>query len=129
MILKSFLHPKSVCVLIFVCLANLCFSQASEDFFTTSSLLIYAASSLLLSTFVSSNFKITSPGFKSIFASSISTTSTPVASNFIPHASPPKTNCRSPTLSLNSTLFATVSGVVRYERVGKDKKQVSVYEA
>lgn len=38
MILKSFLHPKSVCVLIFVCLANLCFSQASEDFFTTSSL-------------------------------------------------------------------------------------------
>ena len=27
------------------------------------------------------------------------------------------------------TLFATVSGVVRYERVGKDKKQVSVYEA
>ena len=27
------------------------------------------------------------------------------------------------------TLFATVNGVVRYERVGKDKKQVSVYEA
>ena len=27
------------------------------------------------------------------------------------------------------TLFATVNGVVRSERVGKDKKQVSVYEA
>ena len=25
------------------------------------------------------------------------------------------------------TLFATVSGVVKYERLGKDKKQVSVY--
>ena len=29
----------------------------------------------------------------------------------------------------DDTLFATVSGVVRYERHGKDKKQVSVYEA
>ncbi len=29
----------------------------------------------------------------------------------------------------DDTLFATVSGVVRYERLGKDKKQVSVYEA
>lgn len=29
----------------------------------------------------------------------------------------------------DDTLFATVSGVVRYERVGKDRKQVSVYEA
>ena len=27
------------------------------------------------------------------------------------------------------TLFATANGVVRYERLGKDKKQVSVYEA
>ena len=27
------------------------------------------------------------------------------------------------------TLFATVSGVVKYERLGKDKKKVSVYEA
>ena len=27
------------------------------------------------------------------------------------------------------TLFATVSGVVKYERIGKDKKKVSVYEA
>ena len=27
------------------------------------------------------------------------------------------------------TLFATVSGVVKYERFGKDKKKVSVYEA
>ena len=27
------------------------------------------------------------------------------------------------------TLFATANGVVRYERVGKDRKQVSVYEA
>ena len=32
-------------------------------------------------------------------------------------------------LGKDYTLFATVSGVVRYERVGKDKKQVSVYEA
>ena len=29
----------------------------------------------------------------------------------------------------DDTLFATVSGVVRFERLGKDKKQVSVYEA
>ncbi len=29
----------------------------------------------------------------------------------------------------DDTLFATVSGVVRFERVGKDRKQVSVYEA
>ena len=27
------------------------------------------------------------------------------------------------------TLFATISGVVKYERLGKDKKKVSVYEA
>ena len=27
------------------------------------------------------------------------------------------------------TLFATVSGVVKYERLGRDKKKVSVYEA
>ena len=27
----------------------------------------------------------------------------------------------------DDTLFATVSGVVRFERLGKDKKQVSVY--
>ena len=27
----------------------------------------------------------------------------------------------------DDTLFALVSGVVRYERLGKDKKQVSVY--
>ena len=27
------------------------------------------------------------------------------------------------------TLFATVDGVVRFERLGKDRKQVSVYEA
>ena len=27
------------------------------------------------------------------------------------------------------TLFATVSGVVKYERLGTDKKKVSVYEA
>ena len=27
------------------------------------------------------------------------------------------------------TLFATISGVVKYERVGRDKKKVSVYEA
>ena len=26
------------------------------------------------------------------------------------------------------TLFATVNGVVKFERLGKDKKQVSVYE-
>ena len=32
-------------------------------------------------------------------------------------------------LGKDYTLFATVSGVVRFERVGKDKKQVSVYEA
>ena len=29
----------------------------------------------------------------------------------------------------DDTLFATVSGVVRFERLGKDRKQVSVYEA
>ena len=29
----------------------------------------------------------------------------------------------------DDTLFAKVSGVVRFERVGKDRKQVSVYEA
>ena len=29
----------------------------------------------------------------------------------------------------DDTLFATVSGVVRFERLGRDKKQVSVYEA
>lgn len=27
------------------------------------------------------------------------------------------------------TLYATVSGVVKYERLGRDKKKVSVYEA
>ena len=27
------------------------------------------------------------------------------------------------------TLFATISGVVRFERLGRDKKKVSVYEA
>ena len=27
------------------------------------------------------------------------------------------------------TLYATVTGVVKYERLGKDKKKVSVYEA
>ena len=29
----------------------------------------------------------------------------------------------------DDTLFAKVSGVVRFERLGKDRKQVSVYEA
>lgn len=29
----------------------------------------------------------------------------------------------------DDTLFATVSGVVKYERLGKDRKQVSVYPA
>ena len=29
----------------------------------------------------------------------------------------------------DDTLFAVVSGVVRFERLGKDRKQVSVYEA
>lgn len=29
----------------------------------------------------------------------------------------------------DDTLFAKVSGIVKYERVGKDKKQASVYEA
>ena len=62
----------------------------------------------MLSTLVSSNLSITSPGFKSTLASLASTTSTPVASNFIPHASPPRTNFKSLTLSLNCTLFATV---------------------
>ncbi len=28
----------------------------------------------------------------------------------------------------DDTLFAKITGVVKYERVGKDKKQVSVYE-
>ena len=28
----------------------------------------------------------------------------------------------------DDTLFAKVSGVVKFERVGKDKKQASVYE-
>ncbi|MBQ3235028.1 MAG: 50S ribosomal protein L27 [Clostridia bacterium] len=32
-------------------------------------------------------------------------------------------------LGKDYTLFATANGVVRYERVGKDRKQVSVYEA
>jgi len=29
----------------------------------------------------------------------------------------------------DDTLFAKVAGVVKYERIGKNKKQVSVYEA
>ncbi len=29
----------------------------------------------------------------------------------------------------DDTLFAVVSGVVKFERLGKDRKQVSVYEA
>ena len=29
----------------------------------------------------------------------------------------------------DDTLFAKVNGVVRFERLGKDRKQVSVYEA
>ena len=29
----------------------------------------------------------------------------------------------------DDTLFATASGTVRFERLGKDRKQVSVYEA
>ena len=29
----------------------------------------------------------------------------------------------------DDTLFATVNGVVKFERLGKDRKQVSVYEA
>ena len=29
----------------------------------------------------------------------------------------------------DDTLFATATGVVRFERLGKDRKQVSVYEA
>ena len=29
----------------------------------------------------------------------------------------------------DDTLFATVNGVVKFERLGKDNKQVSVYEA
>ena len=28
----------------------------------------------------------------------------------------------------DDTLFTTVDGIVRYERIGKDKKQASVYE-
>ncbi len=31
-------------------------------------------------------------------------------------------------LGKDDTLFATVTGYVKYERLGKDKKQVSVYE-
>ena len=31
-------------------------------------------------------------------------------------------------LGKDYTIFATVNGVVRYERLGKDRKQVSVYE-
>ena len=31
-------------------------------------------------------------------------------------------------LGKDYTLFATANGVVRYERLGKDRKQVSVYE-
>ena len=30
---------------------------------------------------------------------------------------------------IDDTLFAKTSGVVRFERLGKDRKQVSVYEA
>ncbi len=29
----------------------------------------------------------------------------------------------------DDTLFATISGIVKYERLGKDRKQVSVYPA
>ncbi|MFA5543277.1 MAG: 50S ribosomal protein L27 [Bacilli bacterium] len=32
-------------------------------------------------------------------------------------------------LGKDDTLFATITGYVKYERKGKDKKQVSVYEA
>ena len=32
-------------------------------------------------------------------------------------------------LGSDDTLFATASGTVRFERLGKDRKQVSVYEA
>ena len=32
-------------------------------------------------------------------------------------------------IGTDDTLFATVSGTVRFERKGKDRKQVSVYEA
>jgi large subunit ribosomal protein L27 len=31
-------------------------------------------------------------------------------------------------LGSDNTLFAKITGVVKYERVGRDKKQVSVYE-
>jgi large subunit ribosomal protein L27 len=31
-------------------------------------------------------------------------------------------------LGRDNTLFAKITGVVKYERVGRDKKQVSVYE-
>ena len=37
----------------------------------------------------------------------------------------PGTNVR---IGSDDTLFATISGYVKYERLGKDKKQVSVYE-
>ena len=33
------------------------------------------------------------------------------------------------SIGKDDTLFATVSGVVRFERLGQDRKQVSVYEA
>lgn len=36
----------------------------------------------------------------------------------------PGTNCKR---GRDDTIFATLSGVVKYERVGKDRKQVSVY--
>ena len=32
-------------------------------------------------------------------------------------------------LGADDTLFATITGYVKYERKGRDKKQVSVYEA
>ena len=38
MSLKSILFQKSICIILFLFLVNLCFSQASEDFFSTSSL-------------------------------------------------------------------------------------------
>ena len=38
----------------------------------------------------------------------------------------PGTNCG---MGKDHTLFAKVTGVVKYERLGRDKKKVSVYEA
>ena len=38
MSLKSFLFQKSICITLFLFLVNLCFSQPSEDFFSTSPL-------------------------------------------------------------------------------------------